>query len=154
MAIQPIAAVAASSTTTRNVRRRTTNNTSSDNDHVGRNGALGDLSSLFDTMQRNNRTLLQWSFRDIQTDYESSLASLDRARSDNDDAHVSFYEMACHNLLEELRATTANWKFQPSIASMERAISDIDDAPLHTWCQTVSKYWQLCSLFLITSIRS
>ncbi len=59
MAIQPIAAVAASSTTTRNVRRRTTNNTSSDNDHVGRNGALGDLSSLFDTMQRNNRTLLQ-----------------------------------------------------------------------------------------------
>lgn len=52
--------------------------------------------------------LLHQSFHDVQADYESSFASLDRARSDNDDARVSFYEMACRNLLEELRATSAN----------------------------------------------
>jgi hypothetical protein len=108
MAIQPIAAVAASSSIARNVRHQTTNHTTSDNDCFGCNGALCDLSSLFDMMQRNNCILLQQSYHKIQADYESPLASLNRARSDNDNAHMSFYKMAYRNLLEELRSMSAN----------------------------------------------
>jgi hypothetical protein len=44
------------------------------------------------------------SFRDIHSDYQLTEASLATAKAENDQASISFYKVACHNLEEKLKA--------------------------------------------------
>ena len=46
--------------------------------------------------------------RDVQKDYEDFLNALDKARSDNDEARILFYDTACRNLLDEMRLMSNN----------------------------------------------
>ncbi len=41
---------------------------------------------------------------EVQRDYESSMLALERAKGDNDDSRVMFYELAIHNLFKELQS--------------------------------------------------
>jgi hypothetical protein len=51
----------------------------------------------------NTRTLMQRPFREIETDYLWSVASLEKARAEGDEHHERFSELAVHNLFKELQ---------------------------------------------------
>ena len=52
----------------------------------------------------NTRTLMQRPFRDIESDYERSVAALEKARAEGNEQEERFYEVAVHNLFEEFRS--------------------------------------------------
>jgi hypothetical protein len=64
---------------------------------------MGDFSSLVDLLNMNTRTLKQRPFREIERDYQQSVANLERARAEGDEHNERFYELAVHNLFEELQ---------------------------------------------------
>ena len=90
----------------RNVRRRVSN-TPSSTSLSGPAHSIGDLSSLVEMIRQNTKVMLRRSFAEVQRDYESSLLSLDKAKEDNDEARVMFYELAVHNLFKELQGMDA-----------------------------------------------
>ncbi len=65
---------------------------------------LGDLPVLLEMMQKNTRAMMRQSFTEINNEYKLSKAELATARSENDEGSISFYELACRNLEEELRS--------------------------------------------------
>ncbi len=90
----------------RHVRRRVSNPASISNGSVaGR--SFGDISSLMEMMNNNTKAILRRPFAEVQRDYEAAMASLDTARSQDDDSRVMFYELAVHNLFKELQSMDA-----------------------------------------------
>ena len=51
----------------------------------------------------NTRTLMQRPFCDIESDYERSVAALEKARTEGNEHKERFYEVAVRNLFEELQ---------------------------------------------------
>jgi hypothetical protein len=51
----------------------------------------------------NTHTLMQRPFREIETDYQRSVANLEKARAEGDEHHERFYKLAVRNLFEELQ---------------------------------------------------
>jgi hypothetical protein len=54
------------------------------------------------------KIMMHRPIRDVQKDYEDFLNALDKARSDNDEARILFYDTACRNLLDEMRLMSNN----------------------------------------------
>jgi hypothetical protein len=65
---------------------------------------LGDLPALLDMMNKNTRAMMRRSFIEVNNDYKLSKAELATARAENDEGSISFYEIACRNLEEELKS--------------------------------------------------
>jgi len=55
-------------------------------------------------MQKNTRAMVRRSFMEINNEYKLSKAELATARVENDEGSISFYELACRNLEEELKS--------------------------------------------------
>jgi hypothetical protein len=70
--------------------------TASGNGGLGR--SMGDFSSLVDLLNMNTQTLMQRPFREIETDYQRSVANLEKAQAEGDEHHERFYELAVRNL--------------------------------------------------------
>ncbi len=77
----------------RSVRRRISN-VASGNIRSGAGRSFGDISSLF----------LRRPFAEVQHDYEAAMASLDKAKDEDDDSRVMLYEIAVCNLFKELQS--------------------------------------------------
>jgi len=103
----PITAVATSTATTQNFWQRTSNHRLADS-HGRIASGFGEFSTFFDVMSRNARAMMNRPIRDVQKDYVDFLNALDKARSDNDEARILFYDTACRNLLEEMRLMSNN----------------------------------------------
>jgi hypothetical protein len=90
----------------RNVRPRlaTTSNVSNGNARGVMRTGLGDLPVLLEMMQKNTRAMMRRSFTEINNEYKLSKAELATARAENDEGGISFYELACRNLEEELKS--------------------------------------------------
>ncbi len=65
---------------------------------------LGDLPVFLDMMNKNTRQLMRRSFIEVNKDYKLSKSELATARAQNDEGGIAFYELACHNLEEELKS--------------------------------------------------
>jgi hypothetical protein len=90
----------------RHVRRRVSNPASVGNGN-GAARSFGDISALVDVMNQNTRAILRRPFAEVQRDYEVSMLALERAKDDNDDSRVMFYELAVRNLFKELQSMDA-----------------------------------------------
>jgi hypothetical protein len=100
------AATATGSNVVRNVRPRLTtpSNGSNGNARGVMGTGLGDLPALLDMMNKNTRAMMRRSFIEVNNDYKLSKAELATARAENDEGSISFYEIACRNLEEELKS--------------------------------------------------
>jgi hypothetical protein len=102
LTVKPI--TASRNNSSRNVCRRISNAaTATASGNGGLGCSMGDFSSLVDLLNMNTRTLKQRPFREIETDYQRSVANLERARAEGDEHNERFYELAVHNLFEELQ---------------------------------------------------
>jgi hypothetical protein len=102
LTVEPI--TASGNNSSRNVRRRIScaaTTTTSGSGGLGR--SISDFSSLVDLLNMNTRTLMQRPFRDIESDYERSVAALEKARTEGNEHKERFYEVAVRNLFEELQ---------------------------------------------------
>jgi len=90
----------------RNVRRRVAN-VPSNNNINGAARSIGDISSIVEMMNQNTRAMFRRPLAEVQRDYESSMLALERAKGDNNDSRVMFYELAVCNLFEELQLLDA-----------------------------------------------
>jgi hypothetical protein len=101
--VEPI--TASGNNLSRNVRRRVSSNvaraTASGNGGLGH--SMGDFLSLIDLLNMNTRTLIQRPFREIKTDYQQSVANLEKGRAEGDEHHERFDKLAVCNLFEELQ---------------------------------------------------
>ncbi len=64
---------------------------------------LADIPVFMDMMNKNTRALVRRSFMEINNDYKFSKSELTTARAQNNEGSIAFYELACHNLEEELK---------------------------------------------------
>jgi hypothetical protein len=96
----------ATSNNDRNVRCRVSNVPSNNNVNCATH-SFGDISSLVEMMNQNTRVMFCHPFAAAQRDYISSMLALERAKGDNNDSRVMFYELAVCNLFEELQLLDA-----------------------------------------------
>ncbi len=87
----------------RSVRHRVSN-VASGNIGSGAGHSFGDISSLLEMMNNNTRAILRRPFAEVQRDYEAAMASLDKAKDEDDDSRVMFYEIVVRNLFKELQS--------------------------------------------------
>ncbi len=66
--------------------------------------SIGSLPMILEMMNRQNRAFMHRSFRDVHSDYQLAKSSLATAKAENDQASISFYQVACRNLEDELKA--------------------------------------------------
>jgi hypothetical protein len=102
LTIEPI--TASGNNSSRNVHRRIScaaTATASGTGGLGR--SISDFSSLVDLLNMNTHTLMQRPFRDIELDYERSIANLEKARAEGKEQKERFYGVAVCNLFEELQ---------------------------------------------------
>jgi hypothetical protein len=103
LTVEPI--TASGNNSSRNVHRRiscaATTTTTSGSGGLGR--SISDFSSLVDLLNMNTCTLMQRPFRDIELNYERSIANLEKARAEGNEQKERFYEVAVCNLFEELQ---------------------------------------------------
>jgi hypothetical protein len=89
----------------RNVRQRVgssfTNNTTG---HGIMGSNIGSLPMIVEMLNRQNRAFMRRPFREVHSDYQLAKTSLTNARAEDDDASISFYQVACRNLEEELKS--------------------------------------------------
>jgi hypothetical protein len=93
----------ATSNNNRNFRHMVSNVPSTNNVN-GAACSIGDILSLVEMMNQNTRVMFHCPFAEVQRDYKTSMLALERARGDNDDSRVKFYELAVHNLFKELQS--------------------------------------------------
>ena len=102
LTVDPI--TASGNNSSRNVRRRISRAaTTTTSGSGGLRRSVSDFSSLVDLLNMNTRTLKQRPFRDIESDYERSIANLEKARAEGNEQKERFYEVAVRNLFEELQ---------------------------------------------------
>ncbi len=65
---------------------------------------MGSLLMIIDMMNKQNRAFMRRPFREVHSDYQLAKSALANARNENDQASISFYQIACHNLEEELKS--------------------------------------------------
>jgi hypothetical protein len=58
-------------------------------------------------MNNNTKAILRRPFAEVQRDCEAAMVSSDRAKNEDDDSRVMFYELAVHNLFKELQSMDA-----------------------------------------------
>ncbi len=80
----------------RNVRHHVSNTVTTSNG-TGATCSFGDISSLVDVLNQNTRAILQPPFAEVQRDCEASKLALERAKDNNDNSRVMFYELAVYN---------------------------------------------------------
>ncbi len=87
----------------RSVRRCVTNAAST---NIGNAAArsFGDILSLLEIMNNNTKAILRRPFAEVQRDYEAAMVLLEKAKDDDDDSRVMFYEIAVCNLFKELQS--------------------------------------------------
>jgi hypothetical protein len=96
--------VASASTNVRNVRQHVCS-TSNDAAGIGIMGSsIGTLPAIMEMMNKQNRALMRRSFREVHFYYQLAKSALDNARIENDLDSISFYEIACCNLKDEMKS--------------------------------------------------
>ncbi len=96
-----------SSNNGRNVRQKVAN--CNDGMALGIVGSnMGSLLLIVEMMNNQTRTFMRQSFRDVHNDYQLAKSALANAKAENDDASISFYQVSCCNLEEELRSFEEN----------------------------------------------
>ena len=94
-----------SATNGRNVRQRVGSSFTNDCGGLGIMGSnMGSLPLIIDMMNKQNRVFMRRSFRDVHSDYQLAKSALATAKAENDDGSISFYQVACHKLEEELKS--------------------------------------------------
>jgi hypothetical protein len=91
----------------RSVRHRVTNAASNNNTGSAAANSYGDISVLLEMMNNNTRVMIRRPFAEVQRDHEAVMLSLQKAKDDDDDSRVMFYEIAVHNLFKELQLMDA-----------------------------------------------
>ncbi len=79
-------------------------NAASTNTGSGAAGSFGDILSLLEMMNNNTKAMLLRPIAEVQRDYKAAMASLQRAKDDNDDSRVMFSEIAVCNLFKEIQS--------------------------------------------------
>ena len=62
------------------------------------------LPMIVEMLNRQNRAFMRRPFREVHSDYQLAKSSLAQAKAENDEASISFYQVACHNLEVELKS--------------------------------------------------
>jgi hypothetical protein len=102
LTVEPI--TASGNNSSRNVRRRIScAATATASGSGGLGHSISDFSSLVDLLNMNTCTLMQRPFHDIELDCKRSIANLEKARAEGNEQKERFYEVAVHNLFEELQ---------------------------------------------------
>lgn len=68
--------------------------------------SVSDILTLVEMMNQNT-FMFHHPFAEVRRDYESSMLALERAKDDDDDSRVMFYDLAVHNLFKELQSMDA-----------------------------------------------
>jgi hypothetical protein len=98
----PIAALAL--TNARNVRQHVG---SIGNDAAGigiMGSSLSSLPVIIEMMSKQNHALMRRSFRKVHSDYQLAKSALANTKNENDQGSISFYQIACCNLEEEMKS--------------------------------------------------
>ena len=89
----------------RNVCQRVGPSYHNDNAGHGMMGSnIGSLPMIVEMLNRQNHAFMRRPFREVHSDYQLAKSSLAQAKAENDEASISFYQVACRNLEEELKS--------------------------------------------------
>ena len=103
--VMNVPVTAATTNNGRNVRQRVGSSFNNDGGGHGIMGSgIGSLPMILEMMNKQNRAFMRHSFRDVHSDYQLAKSSLATAKTEMDQASISFYEVACRNLEDELKS--------------------------------------------------
>ncbi len=101
--VTAVPATVSSTNKGRNVHQRVGN--SNDGTALGIMGSnMGSLPLVVEMMNKQTLAFMRQPFCDVHTDYQIAKSALANAKSENDDASISFDQTACCNLEEELKS--------------------------------------------------